>query len=100
MAEGSKLRGAEDPRARTCLPLWEAPEAWLKLLDERLHQNELARESMPCLVGRNYANQLAKLMSTNWAMFVALLNCMDNWRLVIEVCVVLIVARQGVRKIV
>jgi hypothetical protein len=57
------------------MPLWDAPEAWLRLLvnQEDLNFYEQAR-------------YLTKLMSVNWAMCGAVLRCMSMRRLVLKVC--------------
>jgi hypothetical protein len=79
------------------MPLWQAPAAWLKLLDEQMHEAELASGTAPCLARKKHFDNLVKLMSVNWAMFEALLHCMDNWRLIIKVCAIRSEAGQRVR---
>ncbi len=53
-----------DIQRRSMMPLWQAPEAWLQLLVNR----------------EEFGADLPKLM--------AVLRCMDRWRLVIQVCMV------------
>jgi hypothetical protein len=51
------------------MPLWEAPEAWLRLL---VNQDDFIAD-------------LVNFVSVNWAMCEAALRCMDRRRLAIKV---------------
>ena len=69
--ETDHTRGVSSSQRCSMMPLWEAPEAWLRLLVN--HWQNLG------------SHDLVNLMSVNWAMCEAALRCMDRRRLVIKV---------------